>query len=307
MSPPIGQSNGWTPTRVGWLVALLALAVLAALPTWQNVFDLATRSAEYSHMLLVVPVVFMLLWQRRDRLAVVPLAATATGAGVALLGVAMDFVGFATQVDLVKDAGMVVMLLGAIVTVTGWAWAIKAAPALAALAFLIPLPGRVRQRIALPLQEVSATITEHLMDFIGVPIARLGNVLQINGVDVAVAEACNGMRMVVALALVAYAFAFSMPLRPWARVVILASSPLVAVFANVLRLGPTVLFYGYSDRETADFAHDVSGWLVLLVALGVLWGSVALARWLELPIEPKPHNARYSGSGATKEDRRQNG
>lgn len=284
--------SGWTATRVAWLVALLSLAVIAALPTWQNVFDLATRSAEYSHMMLVVPVALLLLWQRRERLAGVPLAATATGALVALLGVAMDFVGFATQVDIVKDTGMVVMLLGAIVTVTGWAWVVRAAPALAALAFLIPVPGRVRQRIALPLQEASATITEHIMDFFGVPIARLGNVLQINGVDVAVAEACNGMRMVVALGLVAYAFAFSMPLRPWARVVILASSPLVALLANVLRLGPNVLFYGYASEETAKFAHDVSGWLVLLVALGVLWGSVALARWLELPIEPARPNAR---------------
>ncbi|MCW5757355.1 MAG: exosortase/archaeosortase family protein [Phycisphaeraceae bacterium] len=284
--------SGWTATRVAWLVVLLSLAVIAALPTWQNVFDLATRSAEYSHMMLVVPVALLLLWQRRERLAGVPLAATATGALVALLGVAMDFVGFATQVDIVKDTGMVVMLLGAIVTVTGWAWVVRAAPALAALAFLIPVPGRVRQRIALPLQEASATITEHIMDFFGVPIARLGNVLQINGVDVAVAEACNGMRMVVALGLVAYAFAFSMPLRPWARVVILASSPLVALLANVLRLGPNVLFYGYTSEETAKFAHDVSGWLVLLVALGVLWGSVALARWLELPIEPARPNAR---------------
>lgn len=293
MTQPTSRSgSGWTPARVGWLVLLLGLAVLAALPTWQNVYDLATRSAEYSHMLLVAPVVFLLLWQRRERLARVPLAATATGAGVAMLGVAMDFAGFATQVDLIKDTGMVVMLLGAIVTVTGWAWVIRAAPALAALVFFIPIPGRVRQRIALPLQEVSAAITEYILDFFGVPLVRLGNVLQINGVDVAVAEACNGMRMVVALGLVAYAFAFSMPLRPWARVVILAASPLVAVFANVLRLGPTVLFYGYADKELADFAHDVSGWLVLLVALGVLWGSVALARWVELPIEPEHGSAR---------------
>ena len=59
--------SGWTATRVAWLVVLLSLAVIAALPTWQNVFDLATRSAEYSHMMLVVPVALLLLWQRRER------------------------------------------------------------------------------------------------------------------------------------------------------------------------------------------------------------------------------------------------
>ncbi|UYV11703.1 MAG: exosortase/archaeosortase family protein [Phycisphaera sp.] len=285
--PKTETVSGWTTARLGWLVVLLMLAVLAALPSWQNVLDLALRSSEYSHILLVLPVVGLLLWLRRESLSAVVPTYSMWGVAIAALGVGMDFAGFATQIDVLKDLGMVVLLMAAVVAVAGWRWPLKALPAFGALLFLVPVPGRVRQQIALPLQDASASITEWLMDLIGQPVIRMGNVLQINGVDVAVAEACNGMRMVVALALVAYAFAFSMPLRPWARIAILALSPLVALLANVLRLGPTVLFYGHTDREVADFAHDVSGWAVLLVALGVLWGSVALCRWLEVPIEPK--------------------
>ncbi|MFI4915948.1 MAG: exosortase/archaeosortase family protein [Phycisphaerales bacterium JB060] len=290
--PNVRRETGWTPWRLAWLVVLLGLAVLAALPSLYNVLDLALRSDEYSHMLLVLPVFAMLLWQRRERLAAIPPRYCLWGAGLAALGVTMDFVGFATQIDLIKDVGMVAMLVAPVVAVAGWRWPMAALPAFGALLFLVPVPGRIRQRIALPLQEVSASITEVLMEVIGQPVLRMGNVLQINGVDVAVAEACNGMRMVVALALVAYAFAFSIPLRPWVRITLLVASPLVAVFANVLRLGPTVLFYGHTNKEFADFAHDVSGWMVLVVALGVLWGSVALARWLELPIEPNDQNKR---------------
>ncbi|NRA58527.1 MAG: exosortase/archaeosortase family protein [Phycisphaerales bacterium] len=279
--------SAWTGGRLAWLAVLLLLAVLAALPSWQNVLTLALRSDEYSHMLMVLPVFALLLWQRREQLAAIVPHYSLWGLAIAAVGVAMDFAGFASQIDLLKDLGMVAMVVGAVVAVTGPRWPLAAKAAFGALIFLVPVPGRIRQQIALPLQEVSAWITQWILEFIGQPVARLGNVLQINGVDVAVAEACNGMRMVVALALVAYAFVFVMPLRPWARIVILLASPLVAVFANVLRLGPTVLFYGYADKELADFAHDVSGWAVLAVALGVLWGSVALARWLEIPIEPK--------------------
>jgi exosortase len=290
--PKAQKASAWTPGRLGWLVALLVLAVLAALPSWYNVLELGIRSAEHSHMLLVLPVVGLLLWQRRDRLALVEPKYSMWGLALAALGVGMDFAGFATQIDLVKDLGMVAMLIAAVLAVTGWRWPLAAAPAFGALLFLVPVPGRIRQAIAVPLQNISATITEWLMDLIGQPVVRMGNLLQINGVDVAVAEACNGMRMVVALGLVAYAFAFSMPLRPWARVAILVLSPLVALLANILRLGPTVLFYGYTRPEVADFAHDVSGWAVLLVALGVLWGSVALCRWLEIPIEHKREQGR---------------
>ncbi len=282
-----GQESkaAWSAGRLAWLVVLLVLAVLAALPSWHNVLDLALRSDEYSHMLLVLPVVGLLLWQRRERVARIQPRYCLWGVVVAALGVAMDFVGFATQIDLIKDVGMVAMFVAPVVAVAGWRWPLAALPAFGALLFLVPVPGRVRQQIALPLQETSATITQWFMDVFGQVVTRAGNVLQINGVDVAVAEACNGMRMVVALALVTYAFVFSMPLRPWARITLLIASPLVALIVNVIRLIPTVYFYGHWDREAADFAHDVSGWLVLALALGVLWGSVALARWLELPIE----------------------
>lgn len=290
--PESERRSGWTAGRLAWLVVLLALAVLAALPSWHNVLDLALRSDEYSHMLLVLPVVGLLLWQRREQLVAVAPRYSLWGGALALLGVAMDFVGFATQIDVLKDLGMVAMFVAPVVAVAGWRWPLAALPAFGALLFLVPVPGRVRQKIALPLQESSATITQWFMDVIGQSVVRMGNVLQINGVDVAVAEACNGMRMVVALALVTYAFVFSMPLRPWARITLLVASPLVALLVNVLRLIPTVLFYGYWDHEAADFAHDVSGWAVLAVALGVLWGSVALARWMELPIEHGPGKPR---------------
>ncbi|MEQ9094677.1 MAG: exosortase/archaeosortase family protein [Phycisphaerales bacterium] len=292
-SIPVHEArSGWTAGRISWLVVLLGLAVVAALPSWHNVLDLALRSDEYSHMLLVLPVFGLLLWQRRSRLAAVAPNYSLWGAVLAVAGVAMDFIGFASQIDAIKDLGMVVMLVAAVVAVAGWRWPLAALPAFGVLLFLVPVPGRLRQQIAKPLQEVSASITEWILGLLGQPVVRWGNVLEINGIEVAVAEACNGMRMVVALALVAYAFAFSMPLRPWARVVILVASPLIAVLANVLRLGPTVLSYGYLDLELADFVHDVSGWLVLVVALGVLWGSVALARWLELPIEPEASKPR---------------
>src|SRR5256885_1613630 len=82
---------------------------------------------------------------------------------------------------------------------------------------------------ALPLQELSARIVEFMMVLFGSPVQRAGNVLSINGHDVGIAEACNGMRMVAALGLVAFAFVFTVPMRTSVRLLILALSPLVAL------------------------------------------------------------------------------
>jgi exosortase/archaeosortase family protein len=102
--------------------------------------------------------------------------------------------------------------------------------------------------------------------------------------DVAVAEACNGMRMVFALLLVAYAFAFSIPLRNTTRFFLLLFSPAAALFCNVLRLIPTTLIYGYMDRSFGDDFHDWSGWLMLPVAFFLLMGVVKALKWALIPV-----------------------
>jgi exosortase/archaeosortase family protein len=100
---------------------------------------------------------------------------------------------------------------------------------------------------------------------------------------VAIAEACNGLRMVFALFLVSAAFAFGTPLRTFVRVILILASPISALFCNVVRLVPTVWLYG-SDPEFASTFHDVSGWLMLPLAFLVLMGIIRALRWALLPV-----------------------
>jgi exosortase/archaeosortase family protein len=123
-----------------------------------------------------------------------------------------------------------------------------------------------------------------VLETFGVPIERSMNLLTINGQDVAVAEACNGMRMVLALILVSYAFAFSIPLRWYARTLVLVMSPVAALGCNVIRLLPTVVLYGYADESLADSFHDISGWLMVPLAFCALLGLFALLRWALIPV-----------------------
>jgi exosortase/archaeosortase family protein len=90
--------------------------------------------------------------------------------------------------------------------------------------------------------------------------------------------------MVFALVLVAYAFAFSMPLRASTRVLILIFSPVAALFCNVVRLVPTVLLYGYSGVEWGDWFHDWSGWLMLPIAFFLLMSVLRVLKWALLPV-----------------------
>lgn len=267
-------------------VGLAALAVAATWPTWKDIFTLASRSAEQSHIFLAPIIAVWLFWVRRERLRWARPQWTMLGPAAVAAGWLLSWWGFGAGVMIAEHFGALLIVVGAAATVIGAQPLWLFLPAVGALLFLMPVPGTIRQAISIPLQQATAVITHFGLELVGAPVARSGNVLSINGRDVAVAEACNGMRMVAALGIVTYAFVFSVPMRQGVRLGLLAISPAVALLCNVIRLTPIVLFYGYAEQSLASAFHDLSGWLMLFVALGILWAILGLLRWLDLPIAP---------------------
>ncbi len=261
--------------------ALVALAVLICLAAWRDMLSVAMEREDQSHIILALPVAIWLAIIRADRLRFCTITPSWIGGVVCVGAIVVGEIGFRYGIDLLWHGAAVVAAGAAIVCVFGTSFARKFLPSFIALAFLLPVPGRLRHQIALPLQEISAKATEVILDLGGFPITRAGNILNINGEAVAVAEACNGMRMVGSLVLVTFAFAFSLSMRNRVRLVLLLISPLVALLVNIIRLVPTTIMYGYTSKETAGLFHDVSGWAVLVLALGILWAVLQLMRWME--------------------------
>jgi exosortase len=282
----MSAAGSWKFSDGVLLTLLLLLAIAATRGPWADIVGFAWRSEEQSHIMLGLPIAIWLFWVRRDRLRYTPPRRTLLGPLAVVIGWAICRYGFLTGTDIMWHGGALAIVCGAILTIVGVDFVIKFLPAFGALMFLLPIPGRVRHAIALPLQEVSAKIAEFFMVLFGFPVDRAGNVLNVNGHPVGIVEACNGMRMVAALGLVAFAFVFTVPMRTSVRILILALSPVVALLVNVIRLVPTALLYGYAEKSTADLFHELSGWAVLVLALGILWCFLAMLRWVEVPIAP---------------------
>lgn len=263
---------------------LLGVAVWIHRAALADIAMIAWGSEEQSHILLVPFVAGWLLWLRRSRLRSLRVAPSLWGPVLIATGWLVNWAGVQTETQVAWHFGALVTMLGALVCMTGLAPVRQLLPVFVSLLFIIPVPGTIRVAIALPLQAIATSVTQTILELIGVPATRMGHVLLIHGEQVAVGEACNGMRMVFALALIVYAFAFSLPLRPGVRVVLLVLSPLAALVSNVIRLIPTTLFFGYGTVEQAQYFHDVAGWIMLPVALLMLVGVLKMIRWVELPV-----------------------
>ncbi len=263
---------------------LVAMGLLVNMDVWNDILRIALRDEESSHILLVPFVAAWLVWVRRSRLRLCHGRSSWWGPAVITIGWAISMIGFNHAIQTLWHGGAVLVLVGCLITAAGTDPIFKFLPAFLVLAFLIPVPGMIRQRIAIPLQTTTASVTQWIFEAGGANVGRSGNVLTINGVEVAIAEACNGMRMVFSLALVSFAFTFGLPLRNSVRILVLLACPVIAIAANVMRMVPTVWVYGSFPPAAAKLFHDVSGWLMLPLAFLAMLGVLRVFRWALVPV-----------------------
>lgn len=292
--PRLPAADRVVPARLGdrlgvphlLLAALLmAAGVLATLPAWSDIFAIASVDEEYSHIFTVPLVALWLVYVRRARVRRTRPTGQMFGAVVVALGWICSAFGFYNGVQSMWHGGAVLVVVGGALAALGKNVLFSFFPVFLVLVFMIPVPGRVRQAVALPLQAWTASTTSAVLELSGFPVSAAGNSLAINGQTITVAEACNGVRMVFAVTLVCYALAFAMPLRNGMRLVILLFSPVAALFCNVVRTIPTVLIYGYCPARYGDTFHDYSGWAMLPLAFTLLYLLVRVLRWAHVPVQ----------------------
>jgi exosortase len=279
----IMRTDRWTAWHVLAAFVMGTLAVLATFDAWYDIYLIARKNEEYSHIFLVPFVVAAMIYVRRARSRYCKPTGTALGFFIAGIGWAIHVFGFYHNYVSLWHLGAVLVLLGCVLSVFGKHALFRFFPAIAVLIFLIPVPGMIRLKIAAPLETWTAQISEVLLNAFNLGVTRSGNQLWVGGRPVNIAEACNGLRMVFALILVSYFFCFALPLINPVRLIILIVSPFAAILCNVVRILPTVWLYGHSN-EAGNLFHTYSGWLMLPISFLILLCVIGALRWAMVPV-----------------------
>jgi exosortase len=248
-----------------------------------DIFRTATKRPEGLYVLMVPLLAVYLAWLRQSRLGRYEIRRSFAGPVLILSGWLLFVGGAFYDVVLFWHLGGIVGFIGVVVTCVGPRILLVFGPAFLVLFAIAPLPGLVRESIALPLQKFATVVTSIILELLGVDAVRRGSIIEINGKIVLVGEACNGMRLVMPIALVIYAVVYSLPLRRAARFLLLLASVPVALVCNILRLIPTSLAYGFVPGW-AEMVHDIGGWLMLPIAVLLLLGLLRFVEWLDVSV-----------------------
>jgi exosortase len=238
--------------------------LLELVPIWMH-------DENYSHGLIVLPVIAYLVWNRRERLAALEPRRSAVGLLIVITSLIVLLLGTAGVEFFLMRTSAIGVIVGAVLFVGGWqAFRIVAFP-LALTAFLIPLPPVLFYQIAFPLQLQATTFGVAALDLAGIPVLREGNVIGLANTTLEVTEACSGIRSLLSLLALAALWAYFSDPRPAARVATVLSSIPIAIVANGLRIAGTGLAAHYIGPSAATgFFHSFSGWVVFVTSLMML-------------------------------------
>ena len=170
-------------------------------------------------------------------------------------------------------------------TFGGWPLLRRVWPAIAYLVFMLPLPPTINNLIALPLQSIATSGSCFLLQLSGMWAIQEGNVINLKTphgmVPLDVALACNGLRMLMTMVATVVAIIILVPLPTWKRIVLLVSVVPIALLSNILRIVATGwCYYLIHGPNAKEWAHDVSGWLMMPLALVLVGLELAILSWL---------------------------
>ncbi len=282
-------------------VALVALFHDTAASTVRIWIDDTT----FNHGFLILPICGYLVWLRREELARMTPEPTAW-ALVPLAGSGAEWLLAATaNVNVVQHFALLFMLWSLFLGVFGWRVSRYLAFPLGYAAFAVPFG----TFLVPPLQNFTATFAVKGIELLGIPIYRDGFLLSLPNGNFEVAEACAGIRFLIATLALGFLFAQLTYRSYWRKALFLALCLVVPVVSNGLRALGVVLIGYLSDMTLAvGFDHIIYGWLlfaivtVILLAVGMAFRDRDLNEVPPAPASavgrPRPRPIRIAAATA---------
>lgn len=250
----------------------------------QDVVHRWVSDSSWSHGFLIPLFSLYFLNQHREKILNLQTRPSYLGLGLLVCLLSLHIVNKASvsgyaylqPIAMVAILGAIVLFLG------GWNLVKYAWLPIGYLVFAVPLPQRLYFQVTFPMRLLAANVAATLLGVVNglettvsgvvISMVRHGKALK---PDLNVAEACSGMRLLMAFLALGVAMAY-LHYRPiWQRLVLLACTIPIAVFCNVIRVTVTGFIYVLlHPKYTQGIYHDALGLLMLPLAFA-LYGSLA--------------------------------
>lgn len=256
------------------LLLVIVITPLLLLNTTSSMVNVWMVNETFTHGFLVFPIVFWLIWQKKDQL--LRLKSIPEPGGFALLLVLLSgwFVSSAVDVQVAQQFFMISIVIVTVWIVLGRQILSLVMFPLFFLYFAVPFG----QGVIPTLMEFTANFTAYMVKLSGIPIYREGMFFTLPSGNWSVVEECSGVRYLIASFTMGCIYAYINYSSLKKRLIFILISVIVPVIGNGLRAYGIVMLGHLSDMEVAVGAdHLLYGWLffgviiVTLFYIGSFW------------------------------------
>ena len=267
----------WHPTQAWVKIALILGAFGWLFHVWfqRQAMHSADAMEDWGHAFVVPLLSLWIVWQQRHQLARISPTTFWPGLAPMLLGIVCYFffiVGFPNHMFM--GFSVVLTLAGVCLLLLGPRMFHLLFLPIAYLVFAVSISEQVIIKITFTLQQIAALGAWFILRVISAAggdfmVFISGNTLEVGGRALNVAEACSGMRMVVAFLALAGAVALLTTKLWWQRTALLLLAVPVAVFNNILRVAVLGLLSMWKPGLATGDAHMLIGTVLLVLGLGM--------------------------------------
>lgn len=261
------EATSWTAIAVltGLLVYSYWPGLLNARSSWDN--------PQYSHG-WIVPLftLGLLFWWRQPVADEIAPWERVAGLGLLAASFALRLAVARYRIVTIDMYTFVPAVAGVFLMVGGWRMFRWAWAPIAFLIFMYPLPDEATRYLLGPLQTLATIVSTYALQTLGLDAYREGNQIVLGEMHLGVVDACSGLRMLTIFVALSVALVMLGDRDWWENVVVIASAIPIALIVNSIRITVTGLLYQVSSSEVAEMVfHDLAGWVMMPMALGMLF------------------------------------
>jgi exosortase len=272
------QKQASAPRRGSYIMIGLSLVLLMVCYSRaiSGMINQWMTDEDMGHGFAVPFVMAFIVWFTRNQWQGLKAEPSAWGFLFLAMGAGMQFLSVLGTGLFVGSVGFLISLFGLVVCFGGFpyvkAWGFPLVLGL----FMLPKLAVVYNQTTLPMQLLASRMAAGMLTVSGFGVIREGNILDVGGHRVMVAEACSGIRYLLPLAFMAVLIAYFADRRVWMRAVMAALAMPLAILANAVRVAASAAVPTLAEGTP----HEMIGLVIFVACLAML---MLCAKWLSSP------------------------
>lgn len=253
---------------------ILIVVIFIYFPTFVWLFERYTANdTYYSHGFLIPFVTTFLIWLKRENLAISKVKYSLLGLALIIISLVIHFLSMLTEVFFISGFSIIPLVFGISLFLYGKEITNEISFPLAFLFFMFPIPLVVINSISFPLKMmVTKSAVAILRSTLNIPIRNEGFQIFFPNASLIVENVCSGLRSLITMLALASIFSYLLKCSLSKRILLFFLSIPIAFISNLVRvILLSLAVYIYGSQISKSFFHDLTGYLVFVIAFASLW------------------------------------